>query len=1050
MASELEQLKEWLSSKVSGGNSAPASGSSPKIDNTQVDGFVQRVGKAAEAVTPLYFGFQKLTTGADTASTAVNAMASGISAVGLPGLAGMSKDLATAFLTQKNNMDKASAELGIGANNIGTFVRMSGNAGLTTEQFTETIKKTDGLMSGLAGSSQRGAEAFSKVQKTLIESNAGEALNAIGIRGKELADMTALSMSNNTKLNLKTAAGQAEAAAAAGQLAFELDATSKITGQSREALANTLKAEEQKPNEILMQMQMTKEQLAGYKDLKTQMAGFGPSFQSLSAEIASGGVRTKEGLKQMEALGSAGTEFQNATKMMINAKDDEQKEAAKAALDQAQAAINQRMASKQYNDMMQFGTAEQKAAIAGQVSGYKGLQAAQKAAQDADGDYAKGRKNQLAEAAAMEKDQKVDENGKPVVDKDGKAVQDEGTETAKALNAANRQATIQAGGMAQNFEQLNGKLGGSKAALDGFKDALGFVGKSAKMNDAEKAQKAAPKEATNELFNGKPSAAPSDTSKLGNKAKLADGGIVEPKPGGTDATIGEGGKAEAVIPLDKLQGMLGGVPATISSATGAKPVDTGKGKGELEMVLSDYQKTVLKYAATEGEMKQVQLDNEKNIIRGTEAQITESKQRIANIQKDADGRELTQREQNRIQKINEEIKGFEQQKATQKEALAVFENIDKLKAQTSTDSKKSELAETTKQEEAKKNAVTAQAAFSAIATMSMTDNQKKMFGDFYSLSKEDSEKKKAGLAEEQASAQAANKAALAARDAIEEKAELEGRTMTEAEQAQHKTLGVELNSSFDRIEAARSAQKVLASADQEKEMQAKIEQSRSQLAKESVQQATEIAKVGAKEQEAVQKGSQAKSVPEQINAGISKVTGAQPSELMDKVKAEISKVTGAQPTAAMEQIRAELAKTKPKEVGSVTEQFNKMSGSFGSVGASVGGYDPFNPKIVDAKAAEEQKAKIAEQKAAAAKTSEATKPQPKAEEKKEEKKPEAKPADKKETATPAGKDATLNDLKEQLVQLNKHMTQLINHSETAADAAHKTAKNSAKFSGSRN
>ena len=217
MASELEQLKEWLSSKVSGGNSAPASGSSPKIDNTQVDGFVQRVGKAAEAVTPLYFGFQKLTTGADTASVAVNAMASGISAVGLPGLAGMSKDLATAFLTQKNNMDKASAELGIGANNIGTFVRMSGNAGLTTEQFTETIKKTDGLMSGLAGSSQRGAEAFSKVQKTLIESNAGEALNAIGIRGKELADMTALSMSNNTKLNLKTAAGQAEAAAAAGQ-----------------------------------------------------------------------------------------------------------------------------------------------------------------------------------------------------------------------------------------------------------------------------------------------------------------------------------------------------------------------------------------------------------------------------------------------------------------------------------------------------------------------------------------------------------------------------------------------------------------------------------------------------------------------------------------------------------------------------------------------------------------------------------------------------------------------------------------------------------------
>jgi hypothetical protein len=39
---------------------------------------------------------------------------------------------------------------------------------------------------------------------------------------------------------------------------------------------------------------------------------------------------------------------------------------------------------------------------------------------------------------------------------------------------------------------------------------------------------------------------------------LADGGIVKASPGGTLALIGEGGRDEAVIPLDRMGGMGGG------------------------------------------------------------------------------------------------------------------------------------------------------------------------------------------------------------------------------------------------------------------------------------------------------------------------------------------------------------------------------------------------------------------------------------------------------------------------------------------------------------
>lgn len=568
------------------GNSAPTP-SAKQLDPSAIDKMADGAGKIAAAGIKTDIAFEKLTKGTDAATAAVDIMAKGVSMIGLPGLANMSQKLATAFLEQKANMDTASRELGIGANNIGAFVRMSGEAGLTTQQFTDTIKKTDGLMSGLAGSAQRGAEVFSKVQKTLIESNAGEALAAIGVSGKELADMTALSMSNNTKLNLKTAAGQAEAAEAAGKLAFELDATSKITGQSREALAATLKAEESKPNVILMEMQMTKEQLAGYKNLKEQMVGFGPSFQSLSAEIASGGVRTKEGLAQMAALGPAGVEFEKATRAMTNAKTKEEKENAQAQLDRAQAAINQRMASKEYNDMMQYGTAEQKAAIASQVSGYKGLQGAQKAAQEADGDYAKGRKNQLAEATAMQAGQKVDKDGKPIVDEKGNAVADEGAKTAQMLNAANRQATIQAGGMSRAMETVNDKLGKSATIINGFNSAMGALGGAKTMKESENQWYKLPSDTANAAgLGGKATEKPESgtTGRKVDKPHAEFGAVVEPKAGGTDVNVAEGGKTEAILPLDRLKDMLGNVATTVSSAAGKESKSSGSAGISMEEI----------------------------------------------------------------------------------------------------------------------------------------------------------------------------------------------------------------------------------------------------------------------------------------------------------------------------------------------------------------------------------------------------------------------------------------------------------------------------------
>ena len=244
----IDAIKEGYK-QVSGatGNSAAPAGGGAAPSTGYLTNFKDQLGKVTEAGVPLVVGFNRLTQGSDAASTGLGLLSKAAGTVGLEGLGANIQKFGGAILEQKTNMDKASAELGIGANNIGKFVRMSGEAGLTTQQFTEAIQKSNGMLSGLSGNAQRSAEVFSKVSKQIQESPMGEQLNAMGITAQEMATYTALSMANQTKKDMTTEKSQKEAAAAAMELAQELDATSKISGQSREALAKTLQEEEKKP-----------------------------------------------------------------------------------------------------------------------------------------------------------------------------------------------------------------------------------------------------------------------------------------------------------------------------------------------------------------------------------------------------------------------------------------------------------------------------------------------------------------------------------------------------------------------------------------------------------------------------------------------------------------------------------------------------------------------------------------------------------------------------------------------------------------------------------
>jgi hypothetical protein len=61
-----------------------------------------------------------------------------------------------------------------------------------------------------------------------------------------------------------------------------------------------------------------------------------------------------------------------------------------------------------------------------------------------------------------------------------------------------------------------------------------------------------------------------------NIPAMADGGIIRHSPGGTLALIGEGGRDEAVIPLDRMGGMGGGINITVNAGLVSSPDQVGQ------------------------------------------------------------------------------------------------------------------------------------------------------------------------------------------------------------------------------------------------------------------------------------------------------------------------------------------------------------------------------------------------------------------------------------------------------------------------------------------
>jgi hypothetical protein len=214
------------------------------------------------------------------------------------------------------------------------------------------MEKLSPSIAGLGGTVDQGAKAFNKFSGEFMSTDFAEQLTKMGYTTKDLNDVMAANMANRRFTDLTDNQQRAKAIEATAALAREMDETAKLTGITRqEQMADLRQRSENGKVQAAIQLEMIrggKDVEQNYNTMTKRLDGLGKGVKDLADEMFTGGVRTEEGAAKMAALGPAGIELEKAVMASKKAKTDEEKEAARAQMERAKAAVNERMKSEEF------------------------------------------------------------------------------------------------------------------------------------------------------------------------------------------------------------------------------------------------------------------------------------------------------------------------------------------------------------------------------------------------------------------------------------------------------------------------------------------------------------------------------------------------------------------------------------------------------------------------------------------------------------------------------------------------------------------------------
>ena len=201
------------------------------------------------------------------------------------------------------------------------------NTRMSFDDFAGMMTKNNGEVgksfAGLGGSVAKGGQAFTEFSKTFFDSGVAENLRQMGYTSKDLNEVLATQIGFQKSTTDTSVAGQIKTAAAAADLANEMDLIAKQTGKTRkEQEAGLEKAKADGQIEAKMRLigltqgaDAEKEARAGFAKQLAQAQAMGTD-QIFKEMFATGTVRSQEAAMQMGMLGQAARETANSAKAL--------------------------------------------------------------------------------------------------------------------------------------------------------------------------------------------------------------------------------------------------------------------------------------------------------------------------------------------------------------------------------------------------------------------------------------------------------------------------------------------------------------------------------------------------------------------------------------------------------------------------------------------------------------------------------------------------------------------------------------------------------------
>jgi len=328
---ELQQQMAQLSSSMQGLGSATDNAAqgvqslgktayeSGKATTRSLNNFAQAMGQGQA-------GIKSFNSVIDGVSSALGAMAQMVPVFG-EGLDQTQKAIASAgkyivsqlddLATSFNQMGQVGALTATGMEGLNDQFLKSG---LTLQQFVKQVNENSTALARFRGMTSKGADDFAAITGKLTDRTAGadDSLRRLGMGSEEIANTAAAFVTQQTRLGRAQSMTTEQIIDGTRKYAFELDALSKATGLSRQAIQKqqdaALSEARFRANIDELTAQGNEKGAKALLNFQTQLSDIGPELGQGARDLASGAANTDAARKLIASSGGAAQEIINNLK----------------------------------------------------------------------------------------------------------------------------------------------------------------------------------------------------------------------------------------------------------------------------------------------------------------------------------------------------------------------------------------------------------------------------------------------------------------------------------------------------------------------------------------------------------------------------------------------------------------------------------------------------------------------------------------------------------------------------------------------------------------